>query len=271
MVASHIGPLFESGVTKPLLVAEVIEGDTLLASSLWVNVALAGVAALLFAYMGRSVGGERSRMIWVVALFIPLVSISSYLGLLSGITIGTLQMPAGHPLDEVISQWGRYLTWAFSTPLILAALGWLARVDKADLMAVIGADIGMCLTGLAAAQTTASLELRWAFYLVSCAFFAVVLYALLVTWPQKAEAAGTGDIFDTLRLLTVVLWLGYPIVWAVGVEGLALIESVGTTSWLYSVLDIFAKYIFAFLLLRWVANNENIIESAGTAASPADD
>jgi halorhodopsin len=258
------------GVAHPLQVAEVVEGDSLLASSLWVNVALAGFSALLFAYMGRSVRGERSRMIWVVTLFIPLVSISSYLGLLSGLTIGTLQMPAGHPLDEAVSQWGRYLTWAFSTPLILAALGWLARVDKPDLLAVVGADVGMCLTGLAAARTTASIELRWAFYLLSCAFFAVVLYALLVTWPQKAEAAGTGEIFQTLRLLTVVLWLGYPIVWAVGVEGLALVESVGTTSWLYSGLDVLAKYVFAFLLLRWVADNESIVESGGSAA-PADD
>ncbi|MFC7073050.1 bacteriorhodopsin [Halovenus rubra] len=257
--------LTEFSIAYPLQVAEVVEGDSLLASSLWVNVALAGVAALLFTYMGLSVRGERSRLIWVVALFIPLVSISSYLGLLSGLTIGTLEMPAGHPLDEVISQWGRYLTWSLSTPLILGALGWLARVDKADMVAVIGADIGMCLTGLAAAQTTASIELRWAFYLVSCAFFIAVLYALLVTWPQDAQAAGTSEIFDTLRLLTVVLWLGYPIVWAVGVEGLALIESVGTTSWLYSGLDIFAKYVFAFLLLRWVANNQQVVES-GTVA-----
>jgi hypothetical protein len=77
---------------------------------------------LLFAYMGRNVRGDRARMIWVVTLFIPLVSISSYLGLLWGVTIGVIEMPAGHPLDEAVSQWGRYLTWAFSTPLILAAL-----------------------------------------------------------------------------------------------------------------------------------------------------
>jgi halorhodopsin len=254
-----------------LLQSEIIEGDSLLASSLWVNVALAGLSALLFAYMGRNVRGDRSRMIWVAALFIPLVSISSYLMLLSGLTLGTLQMPAGHPLNEVVSQWGRYLTWAFSTPLILAALGWLARVDKADLVAVIGADIGMCLTGLAAAQTTSSLAMRWVFYAVSCVFFAVVLYALVFQWPEDAKAAGTAEIFDTLRLLTIVLWLGYPIVWAVGVEGLALVESVGATSWAYSGLDILAKYVFAFLLLNWVANNESIVESDGGAGSLGDD
>jgi halorhodopsin len=210
----------------------------------------------------------------VATLFIPLVSISSYLGLLSGLTIGVTQMPAGHPLDEVVSQWGRYLTWAFSTPLILAALGWLADVDRADLAAVIGADIGMCVTGLAAALTTSSLALRWVFYVVSCAFFAVVLYALVVEWPARAQAAGTSEIFGTLRVLTVVLWLGYPIVWAVGVEGLALVDSAGITSWAYSALDILAKYVFAFLLLRWVADNESTVEgttAAATGATPADD
>lgn len=258
------------------LQADLVQGDQLLSSSLWVNVALAGLAALLFAYMGRNVQGDRARMIWVVTLFIPLVSISSYLGLLSGVTIGVLEMPAGHPLDEAVSQWGRYLTWAFSTPLILAALGWLADVDRADLLAVVAADIGMCLTGLAAALTTSSLVMRWVFYAVSCVFFLVVLYALVVKWPVSAEAAGTSGIFSTLRVLTVVLWLGYPIVWAVGIEGLALVESAGLTSWGYSALDILAKYVFAFLLLRWVADNESTVEGAGTAAgtggaTPADD
>jgi len=93
------------------LQADIVQQDALLASSLWVNVALAGVTALLFVYMGRNVQEERARMIWAVTLFIPLVSISSYLGLLSGVTIGVIEMPPGHPLDEAVSQWGRYLTW----------------------------------------------------------------------------------------------------------------------------------------------------------------
>jgi halorhodopsin len=260
------------------LQADAVRTDALLRSSLWINVALAGIAALVFTYMGRTVSGDRARLIWAATLFIPLVSISSYLGLLSGLTIGVIEMPAGHPLNEAVSQWGRYLTWAFSTPLILAALGWLADVDRADLFAVIAADVGMCLTGLAAALTTSSLAMRWAFYAVSCAFFLVVLYALVVEWPVAAEAAGTDGIFSTLRALTVVLWLGYPVVWAVGIEGLALVDSAALTSWGYSALDVFAKYVFAFLLLRWVAANEQTVETPGTgtgagaaAGTPADD
>ena len=206
---------------------------------------------------------------------IPLVSISSYLGLLSGLTVGLIEMPAGHALggQEVLSQWGRYLTWTLSTPMILLAIGLLADVDRGSLFTVIAADIAMCVTGLAAALITSSYLFRWLFYAISCAFFLVVLYGLLVEWPKSAAEAGTSEIFDTLKLLTVVLWLGYPIVWALGVEGLAVVQSVGLTSWAYSALDILAKYVFAFLLLRWVAANERTVSTgaSGPAATMADD
>jgi len=256
--------------------ATAIANDVLLSSSLWVNIALAGLSILLFVFMGRTVTSPRAKLIWAATLLIPLVSLSSYLGLISGLTVGFIEMPAGHPLggEEVMSQWGRYLTWALSTPMILLALGLLADVDRGSLFTVIAADIAMCVTGLAAALTTSSVLFRWAFYVVSCAFFLVVLYALLTEWPAAATRAGTDEIFGTLRLLTVVLWLGYPIIWAVGVEGLALVQSVGVTSWGYSALDVLAKYVFAFLLLRWVAANESTVDSAAETigtGTPADD
>jgi halorhodopsin len=248
-----------------------IQNDVLLSSSLWVNIALAGLSIIAFVYMGRNITSERARLIWGATLMIPLVSISSYLGLASGLTVGFIEMPSGHALagQEVMSQWGRYLTWALSTPMILLALGKLADVDRGSLFAVIAADIGMCVTGLAAALITSSYFFRWAFYLVSCAFFVVVLYALLVEWAAAATEAGTADIFGTLRVLTIVLWLGYPLVWAVGVEGLALVQSVGLTSWGYSALDVFAKYVFAFLLLRWVAANEQTVATSRGGAAPS--
>ena len=270
-----------NGIAVPLQqtqgeVADQIAGNTLLASSLWVNIALAGLSALLFVYMGRSITNGRVKAIWGATLMIPLVSISSYLGLLSGLTVGFIQMPAGHALagEVILSQWGRYLTWALSTPMILLALGLLADVDIGSIFTVIAADIGMCITGLAAALITSSYGLRWAFYFISCAFFVAVLYALVAQWPAAAAEAGTSEIFSTLRALTIVLWLGYPIIWAIAPEGLAIIP-VGISSWGYSALDIFAKYIFAFLLIRWVTNNESSIRdfaiTGGGTAAPADD
>jgi len=280
-VSTEAAMLMESSILLQTEQGEVlnqIQNNTSLSASLWVNVALAGLSALLFVYMSQRVRTRRARLIFGATIMIPLVSISSYLGMISGLTVGLIEMPAGHALagELVLSQWGRYLTWALSTPLILLALGLLAEVDIADLFAVITADIGMCVTGLAAALITSSYGLRWAFYVISCAFFVVVLYALLARWPANAETAGTDEIFSTLRALTVVLWLGYPIVWAVGVEGLALVESTALTSWGYSLLDIGAKYAFAYFLLSWVASNESAVEetarpNAVGATPPADD
>ena len=257
-------------------VYQLIQEDALLNLSFWANIALAGLSILLFVYMGRNVTDQRAQLIFVSTLMVPLVSISSYTGLASGLTISMLEMPAGHALagEEVLTMWGRYLTWALSTPMILLALGLLAGSNMTKLFTVIVTDIGMCITGLAAALTTSSHLLRWFWYVISCAFFLVVLYVLLVEWPKDAEANGTAEIFNTLKILTVVLWLGYPIFWALGAEGIAVLD-VAITSWAYSILDIGAKYIFAFLLLRWVAANEATIGSvaSGTlgAASPADD
>ena len=264
--------------TAPPEAVTRIQTAPLLRASLWTNVALAGASALLFVYMARTVRLNRARLVFAATVLISLVSLSSYLGLLSGLTVGLITMPAGHPLggEEVLVQWGRYLTWTVSTPLILLALGLVAAVDRVDLFAVLAADVGMCATGLAAALTTSTQGYRWAFFGISTAFFLVVLYALVVTWPARAKAAGSGDIFATLRTLTVVLWIGYPVVWVVGVEGLALTDSTALTSWGYSILDVGAKYVFAFLLLRWVRRNERTVQDpavhgGATARSPAQD
>ncbi|WP_418284360.1 bacteriorhodopsin [Halorubrum sp. DTA46] len=260
-------------------VYQAVQDNTLLNASFWANIALAGLSILLFVFMGRKVEDPRSQLIFVATLMIPLVSISSYLGLASGLTISFLEMPPGHALagEEVLTMWGRYLTWALSTPMILLALGLLAGSNMTKIFTAIVTDIGMCITGLAAALTVSSHALRWFWYVISCAFFIVVLYILLVEWAQDAEVAGTAEIFNTLKILTVVLWLGYPIFWALGAEGIAVLD-VAVTSWAYSGLDIVAKYIFAFLLLNWVVNNESTVASmapglgpAGSRAAPADD
>ncbi|MEF8779407.1 MAG: bacteriorhodopsin [Haloferacaceae archaeon] len=269
---------------------EHLQASTLLNASLWINIALAGLSILLFVYMGRNVEDPRAQLIWVATLMVPLVSISSYTGLASGLTMSVLEMPAGHALhgetlvladgteiqNGAISLWGRYLTWALSTPFILLALGLLANTNFTKLFTALVADISIMITGLAAALTTSSYLMRWMWYFISVTFFLAVVYILLVEWPKDARAAGTEEIFNLLKVLTVVLWFGYTIWWAVGNEGLALIESVAITSWGYSLFDVVAKYGFAFLLLNWVASNEGVVaeHSSGSgsgAAAPADD
>lgn len=277
------------GPTQAELFQHVLN-DSILGSSIYANIALAGLSLLLFAYMARNVTDPRAQLIVVSTMVVSAVSIASYTGLASGLTISIIEMPEGHAMagattnlaggggtyDGTISLWGRYLTWAFSTPFILLALGLLAGTNLTKLVTAIIFDIGIMVTGLAAALTTSSHLMRWFWYMISVTFFLVVVYILLVEWPEDAKQAGTAEIFNTLKILTVVLWFGYTVWWAIGNEGLALIGDVAITSWGYSAFDIVAKYGFSLLVVRYVVNNVETIGSGtdygSTAdAAPADD
>ncbi|WP_076430303.1 bacteriorhodopsin [Haladaptatus litoreus] len=251
--------------------------DPLLSASLWTMIAVMGFSLLLFVYMGRNVTDNRVKLIFVATIGIPAVSIASYLGLVSGLTVGVVDIPGR---GESVTLWGRYLTWTFSTPLILLALGLLAGTNRAKLFTVVVFDVAMCLTGLAAALTTRAIWLRWTWFLLSSAFFAIVLYILLVEWPRDVanKSPDVQNLFNRLKYLTVVLWIGYPIVWAIGTEGIALlgtgVSGLALTSWGYSLLDIGAKFVFAFLLLRFLADEPaGVTETAEREPSvaPGDD
>lgn len=284
--------LDSSEVTQTDMFEHVL-GDALLGSSIYVNIGVAGITLLFFAFLARNVKDPRSQLIIVSALFVSAVSIVSYTGLASGLTIGILEMPDGHALagetttieggplegQEVsgtVSLWGRYLTWAFSTPFILLSLGLLAGSNITKIFTAIIFDVGIMITGLGAALTTSNHLMRWFWYGISCTFLAVVFYVLIVEWPEDAKAAGTTEIFNLVRNLTVVLWFGYTIFWAVGNEGAALIEDGGLTSWGYSAFDLVAKYAFSFLVINWTRKNVDTISGgadygATSDAIPADD
>jgi halorhodopsin len=276
-------------VTQKDLYQHVLN-DEVLGTSIWVNIGLAGLTLLLFAFMSRNVSDPRSQLIIVSAMTVSAVSVVSYTGLASGLTISILEMPDGHALageavelagsgesaEGTVSLWGRYLTWAFSTPFILLALGLLAGSNITKIFTAIVFDVGIMITGLAAALTTSEYLMRWFWYAISCTFLAVVFYILIVEWPKDAQAAGTYEIFNLVRWLTVTLWLGYTIWWALGNEGLAVIEDVGITSWGYSAFDIVAKYGFSFLVINWTIKNQDILSKgdmfgATGDAIPADD
>ena len=290
-----VGPTSVSSVVLQASQQDLYEhvlNDAALGTSIWVNIGLAGLTLLLFAFMARNVGDPRSQLIVIAAMSVSAVSIVSYTGLASGLTIGILEMPDGHALEGAsttlnldggertvngtVSLWGRYLTWAFSTPFILLSLGLIAGSNVTKIFTAVVFDVGIMITGLAAALTTSAHLMRWFWYAISCSFLAVVFYILIVEWPEDAKAAGTYEIFNFVRWLTVVLWFGYTIWWALGNEGAGVVEDVGITSWGYSAMDIVAKYGFSFLVINWTIKNQDIVSSGDTFgttgdAIPADD
>ncbi|ARS90425.1 bacteriorhodopsin [Natrarchaeobaculum aegyptiacum] len=270
-------------VTTPLEASqaelfEFVHSDPLLSASFVANIALAGLTILLIVYLGRHLTDPRTKLIAVSVMLISVVSISSYTGLASGLTLSFLEMPAGHAMagEEVLAMWGRYLTWTFSTPFILIALGMIAGSNLTKILTSVAFTIAMCVTGLAAAFTTSSYLMRWWWFVISSLFFLVIVYIILVEWTADAKNAGTIGLFNTLKILTVVSWFGYPILWALGVEGFALLD-VAITSWGYSFLDIISKYVVTLLIMLWLANEPSeVTAGADYGASlpgfaPADD
>ncbi|WP_138005099.1 bacteriorhodopsin [Halalkalirubrum salinum] len=271
------GGLLQSSQTQTEIF-EYILSDSLLASSFVVNIALAGLTIVAIAYLARNVTDPRAKLIVISTMLISVVSISSYTGLASGLTVSFLEMPAGHALEgqEVFTMWGRYLTWALSTPFILIALGLLAGSNLTKISTSVAFTIAMCVTGLAAALTTSSVVMRWWWFVLSSIFFLVIIYILLVEWPADAQAAGTTDIFNTLKILTVITWFGYPLLWFLGVEGIAVLGT-GITSWGYSLLDVIAKYGVTLLIVTYVAKEPDEVTAGSNYGSslskvvPSDD
>ena len=289
MVAQFTGGGFLLQATQEELFQHVLN-EPLLGSSIWANIGLAGLSLLFFAFLARDLEDPRAQLIVVSVMLVPFVSIASYTGLASGLTISIIEMPSGHALegatttlqgsgttvDGTVSLWGRYLTWALSTPFILIAIGLIAGTNLTKLFTALTFDVGIMITGLAAALTTSSHLMRWFWYAISCTAFLVVVYILLVEWPEDAKAAGTTEIFTLLRNLTVILWFGYTIWWALGNEGAGVIADVGITSWGYSAFDIIAKYGFGYLVVSWTIDNVDRVSmgneyGATSDAMPADD
>ncbi len=231
---------------------------------LWIGTALMALGTLAFIGMGWNEDDAKKQEYYIITIFIPAIAATSYFSMAMGFGL-TEVMVAGEALDIY---WARYADWLFTTPLLLLDLALLAGADRNTISTLVGLDVGMIVTGLVAALTTASQAMRIAWWGISCGFFLVLLYILVSRLTAQAadQPGDVGNLFGTLRNVVILLWLAYPIVWIVGTEGLGLVPLYYETA-AFMVLDVLAKVGFGFLLLR----SRGVLDQAttGTAAGDA--
>ena len=159
--------------------------------------------------------------------------------------------------------YARYLDWLFTTPLLLIGLVTVAlprltstlhgRDRNALVASVVGADVLMIVTGLFGALSRDT-HTRWVWYVISCAFFLVVLY--MIAGPIRAAAAersaGHAALYTRLLGILTVLWFIYPIIWAIGTEGAGRV-GLDTEIAIFAVIDLLAKVGFGILLVSGAA------------------
>lgn len=174
---------------------------------------------------------------------VPFIAATAYLAM--AFAIGDIMKP-----DGSITFVARYMDWSITTPILLAGLTLAALHDRKEaagfMVAIITLDVLMIVTGLLSSLALVPwVKLIW--FLWSCAAFLGVLYILWV--PLRGISRNLGGAMDkafnkNLLFLTVV-WVLYPVVFAVGPEGTGAITTEASV-WAILVLDILAKVVFAF-------------------------
>lgn len=214
-----------------------------------------GIATAYFAYLG-SQSAPGGRYFYWITTAITGIAFISYLAMATG--AGSTILDDGREF-----YYFRYLDWLFTTPLLLLDLALLALVNPGRNTGLIGGiialDIVMILTGLIAGSSTSAF-VATVFFIISTAALIGVLYLLYTRLFAAARTRSTNvaRIFNTLALLTIVLWSLYPIVFLLGTEGFRAVDNDGEV-FLFMVLDLLAKVGFGFLLL----SNRQVMSEVG--------
>lgn len=207
---------------------------------LWFYVACMAVGALVIIAWSRDPKGV-PHYEYAAAAFIPIWSGLAYMA--SALDQGILLVDG----REVYLT--RYLDWLVTTPLLLATLAWTAmwsvRKHASLIITVMGADVIMILSGLFADLTTDE-GIKWLWYAIGCVCLAIIF---TVAWgPLRRIAASQGDevgrTYTKVATFLSVLWVGYPLVWALGPSGLGVLDSATDVA-LFVVLPIFSKVGFS--------------------------
>lgn len=217
--------------------------------------AIMGASTLVFAGLAAA-RPPAHRLFHHLTAAITAVACVAYFSM--GSDLGQLPVQAGQarPRSAAVAAaaagtrevfWARYADWFVTTPLLLADLLLTAGAPWPAILATLLADEAMVAAGLAGALTPTGY--KWGYWVFGVAAFLLVAYELAVDARRRARARGPAVEAAFLRcgVLTLLVWLLYPIAWGVA-EGGNVVHP-DSEAVFYGVLDILAKPGFGFLLL----------------------
>lgn len=155
-------------------------------------------------------------------------------------------------IGGVTIQSARYIDWVITTPLLLLSLivvgvpklrdsGWSTPF-------VIIVDVYMIVTGLVAGLCHGGTKVF--FYVVSSIALLTVAYYIFgpILAAAKANGGARSKLYMNLGFYLFILWLAYPVVWALGVTGNKAF-GFGVENALYAILDLLAKAVFGIVIV----------------------
>lgn len=207
---------------------------------LWVGALAMFAGTLLYLWLGRNVAVYEQNF-FIMTISITVIAATAYLAMAMG--MGRMTFNG----EEVVV--ARYIDWLLTTPLIIALLGVLAEANRSLIATLVGVDIYMIVAGLlgAIAEGLFASLIWWALGSVA---FLVLLYLLLGALSEAMNEMpdDVGELFTTLRNLTIVLWGVYPVIWLLGGHGFDVLPVVAEEGGIVA-LDVLTKVVFGYILL----------------------
>lgn len=192
----------------------------------------------------------------IAHFLVPMIAMTLYL--LMALGYGSVTLPSGR-----VFYYARYIDWSVTTPLLLLSLVSGAvkghvRKRGALIAGLILSDVYMIVTGLVAGWTDAP-TLKWWFYILSCLSF-IAIYALL--WgPFKvlSQSSPEGENYRKKAAALSLVWLGYPVVFLIGQEGLRLWSPLWDAVF-FTSLDLIAKVAYGLWAVSLVQSTGPVSE-----------
>lgn len=179
-----------------------------------------------------------------IILIVPLVAASSYLFMAFGFGI----VQSGGELVH----WLRYYEWALSTPLLV--LGTLLLTQERQLMLKgMFADFLMIMTGFLAEMATVTSH-RIVLFSISSALFVYLIYLVVFRASRIMEDSVESfkALFNRLKLITVGLWIAYPLLWVAGPDLFNIFQEQLLFQ-LFLILDLTAKIGYSTFIVLSVS------------------
>ncbi|MEI6688250.1 MAG: microbial rhodopsin family protein [Thermoleophilia bacterium] len=221
---------------------------------LWLGTAGMALGAVIIAAVGFSLPNNERHHV-TASFFVCAIAACAYLAMATG--TGVVEV-AGQQIF-----YARYIDWVVTTPLLLLGLltvglapltggGDAARARNGLIGWVLGADVLMIATGLIASLRGDHSD-KWIWYVISCVFFLLVLWALYS--PVKAHLdAASMPLFKKLLGILTILWFIYPILWVLGTEGTGTLSLTGEIL-VFAIIDVLAKVGFGIVLVTGVKSS----------------
>ncbi|BFZ64848.1 hypothetical protein YB2330_006001 [Saitoella coloradoensis] len=236
--------------------------------------ALSAILVLVFAYLtptypsernhangsGRESKKERAwlrrigrgRAIHAITAATILTASIAYANLASLTTPSPSSTPTWRPNHTTT----RYTDWFITTPLLLLDLLLLSGMtDMGVMFRIVAADEVMLLSGLLTSKAGIT-EVKWGSYAIGCASLVYVvtkMYASVSRTLSSPTDMEVRRIFVGLGGFLAIIWVFYPIIWAVAELGVVNTEDNGgvgrNDGFYYGVLDLLAKPVFGFWIL----------------------